>query len=210
MVALLSDMNQPLGVAVGNALEVAEAVKTLQGHGPDDFHAHCVEVAAYMLKLAGQGEKWADIEANRADVDRVLKQGQGFDRFRQMIVAQGGDVGQVDDLSKLPQATLIEPITAEQSGYIQDVFADKVGIASLALGAGREKKGDPIDFAVGIEVHVSVGDHVNIGDTLMTLHANDAAALDNAKQILSTSLTMSDATVAPIPLFYGVVDGADV
>lgn len=210
MVALLSDMNQPLGVAVGNALEVAEAVKTLQGHGPDDFHGHCVEVAAYMLKLAGQGDKWTDIEVNRADVDRVLKQGQGFDRFRQMIEAQGGDVGQVDDLSKLPQATLIEPITAEESGYIQDVFADKVGIASLALGAGRAKKGDPIDFAVGIEVHVSVGDPVNAGDTLMTLHANDEVALNNAKQILSTSVTMSDATVAPIPLFYGVVDGADV
>ena len=104
VVALLSDVNQPLGVAVGNALEVAEAVSTLRGEGPADFHQHCVEVAAHMLRLAGQGERWADLAEARAEADRALRSGAAFDKLRQMVAAQGGDVSQIDEPSKLPQA----------------------------------------------------------------------------------------------------------
>lgn len=210
MVALLSDMNQPLGVAVGNALEVGEAIQTLQGDGPADFHEHCVDVASYMLKLAGQGKTWADVDETRAEVETVLKNGQGFDRFRQMVSAQGGDVSQVDDLSKMPKADIIETVSATQSGHIQEILADKIGLASLALGAGRAKKGDPIDFAVGIEVHASVGDDVAEGDTLMTIHANDENSLQTAKQLIEASLTYSNDTVDALPLFYGVIEGSDV
>ena len=106
MVALISDMNQPLGVAVGNALEVAEAVRTLKGEGPALFEAHCVEIATQMLRLAGRGTRWVDSDETRAAVTRVLRGGSAFQRFRQMIADQGGDVGQVDDLGRLPQARI--------------------------------------------------------------------------------------------------------
>lgn len=210
MVALLSDMNQPLGVTVGNALEVAEAVNTLQDDGPADFHAHCIEVAIYMLKLAGQGNKWVDIDETRAEVESTLKNGQAFDRFRQMVIAQGGDVSQVDDLTKLPQAEIIETVGAEQSGYIANIFADKIGIASLILGAGRATKADSIDHAVGIEVHASVGDKVNSGDTLFTVHAKSEKTLNDATQLIQSALEYSDTALDPLPLFYGIIDGADV
>lgn len=210
MVALLSDMNQPLGVAVGNALEVAEAVRTLQGHGPTDFHEHCVDVSAYMLKLAGQGEKWVDIDEARDAVETVLQEGQAFDRFRQMVTAQDGDASQVDDLSLLPRADIIETITAEQSGYIQNIFADKIGLASLALGAGRVRKEDSIDYAVGIEVHASVGDAVQAGDTIITVHANSQESLSSAKQLIHQAIDYSETAVDPLPLFYDVIEGSDI
>lgn len=210
MVALLSDMNQPLGVAVGNTLEVAEAVKTLQGGGPADFHEHCVDISAYMLKLAGQGEKWTDVDETRAEVESILKQGQAFDRFRQMVIAQGGDVAQVDDVSQLSQARIIEPITAQQTGQLANIFADKIGLASLALGAGRATKADSIDHAVGIEVHASVGDTVKAGDTLLTLHANDENRLKDAIALIQSAIEYSESAVDPLPLFYGVIDGQDV
>lgn len=210
MVALLSDMNQPLGVAVGNALEVAEAVKTLQGEGPADFHEHCVDVAAYMLKLAGQGNRWHDIDDNRAEVESILKEGHAFDRFRQMVGAQGGDVGQIDDLSKLPQAQIIEPVTAQQDGYISSIIADKIGLASLVLGAGRAKKGDSIDYAVGIEVHANVSDQVKQGDKLFTIHANSDDTHQQCKTMIDKAVEYSQSPVDALPLFYGVIEGADV
>lgn len=210
MVALLSDMNQPLGVAVGNSLEVAEAVQTLQGEGPADFHEHCVDVSAYMLKLAGQGSKWVDIDETRAEVESIFKNGHAFDRFRQMVIAQGGDVSQIDDLSQLGQAEIVILVTAEQAGYIANIFADKIGLASLALGAGRATKADSIDHAVGIEVHASVGDKVDAGDTLLTLHANDENRLKDAMLLIQSAIEYSDTTVDPLPLFYGVIDGKDV
>ena len=209
VVALLSDMNQPLGVAVGNALEVAEAVKTLQGEGPADIHAHCVEVAAQMLRLAGRGERWADLAETRAEVETQLKSGAAFERFHRMVAAQGGDVSQIEDLSKLPQAKLRQELLADEAGYIAAIYADKVGWATLALGAGRATKEDDIDHAVGIEVHASVGDAVSAGDRLMTLHANDDASLLAALGLLREAVAYSDEEVDPIPLFHGLVDGSD-
>lgn len=210
MAALLSDMNQPLGVAVGNALEVAEAVKTLQGEGPDDFHRHCVEVAAYMLKLAGQGRRWVNVDAARAEVDEILMNGRAFGYFHQMVTAQAGDVSQIDDLNKLPQARLQDSLLAKRSGHIANIFADKVGLASLALGAGRVTKEDAIDHAVGIEVWAAVGDSVSRGDLLMTVHANSEAALRPAQALLDAAIEYSDAPVERLPLFYGVIEGDEV
>ena len=209
MVALLSDMNQPLGVAVGNSLEVAEAVKTLQGAGPVDIHGHCVEVAAHMLRLAGQGERWANLQDTRDEVDRALRSGVAFERLRRMVEAQGGDVSQVDDVSKLPKANLRYSLLARESGYLAAIFADKVGWATLALGAGRATKEDQIDLSVGIEVHVNVGDAVESGDRLMTLHANDEKSLAAALENLADAVEYSASPVAGLPLFYGVIDGQD-
>ena len=210
MVALISDMNQPLGVAVGNALEVAEAVETLQGGGPVDFGEQCVEVATQMLRLAGRGKRWADAAETRDQVVETLKSGTAFDRFRRMVSAQGGDVAQIDDLGKLPKAKIRHKLAAQRSGFLSQVLAERIATASLALGAGRVTKTDAIDHAVGIEVFVSVGDKVARGDTLMTLHANDEVKLGQALNWLNGAVAYSDSVVDPLPLIHDVIDGGNV
>lgn len=207
MVALLSDVNQPLGAAVGNALEVAEAVRTLQGAGPADFHGHCVEVTAQMLRLAGQGERWAALPETRAEVDQVLRSGAAFEHLRRMVQAQGGDVAQIEDLRKLPQAKLRYNVHARESGWLAVVRADRIAWATMTLGAGRRKKDDAINHAVGMEVHGKVGDAVEAGDLLMTVHADDESSLQAALDELGDAIHFSDSPVAPPPLFHGVVDG---
>ena len=209
MVALLSDMNQPLGVAVGNALEVAEAARTLRGEGPASIHSHSVEVAARMLRLAGQGQRWSDLAETRGAVDQRLKSGHAFESFRRMIAAHGGDLRQIDDLTLLPQARLRHDLLARESGTVAAIYADAVGWASLALGAGRATKEDDIDHAVGIEAHKSVGDSVAAGERLMTVHANDETQLETALNLLDTAVEFSAEPVDPLPLFYGVIDGRD-
>jgi pyrimidine-nucleoside phosphorylase len=206
MIALISDMNQPLGTAVGNALEVVEALTTLRGGGAADFREHCLEVAAYMLKLAGRGKQWREIDENRALLTHRLESGAGFDKFRLLVEIQGGDVAQVDQPTLLPQATLIEPFTAAESGYVAQVLADQVAWASLALGAGREKKGDPIDPAVGVEIFAKVGDAVQAGQRLAVIHANDAAKAAEARRYLSAAFAYSATPTAALPLFYGVLE----
>ena len=210
MVALISDMNQPLGAAVGNALEVAEAVVTLRGQGPRDIHDHCVEIAAHMLRLAGRGASRTDLAETRREVDRALKSGKGFEYFGRMVAAHGGDLRQVEDLSRLPQARLRYSLPAREAGYVAAVEADKVARAALALGAGRATKDDAIDHAVGIEVHANVGDAVSAGDLLMTVHANDDGRLQAALDILASAVAYSEAPVPRLPLFHGLVDGGDM
>jgi pyrimidine-nucleoside phosphorylase len=206
MVALLSDMNQPLGVAVGNALEVREALETLKGGGPADFVAHVLEVAGYMLKLAGRGDKWQSIDENRDLLRAKLQDGSAMDVFKKMVQAQGGNVAVVDDMSRLPQASIVHKIHAEHDGYLAEVRADDVATASLALGAGRETKEASVDLAVGLEVHVNVGDKVQVGDTLMTIHANSQATLEEALKHTQEAVQYSDIPVEPLPLFYGVLE----
>jgi len=210
MVALLSDVNQPLGVAVGNALEVAEAVRTLRGEGPADFHQHCVEVAAHMLRLAGGGERWSELAEARAEADRVLKAGVAYEDLRRMVEAQGGDVSQIDDPRKLPQAKLRYNLHARASGYLAAILADQIAWATLTLGAGRRAKDDEIDHAVGIEVHCNVGDSLTAGDLLMTIHANDETTLKAAVDELGDAVEYSQSPVEPLPLFHGVVDGREL
>ncbi|MCY4467064.1 MAG: thymidine phosphorylase [Chloroflexi bacterium] len=209
MVALLSDMNQPLGVAVGNALEVAEAVETLQGGGPADLRAHCIEVAAHMLRLAGRGERFADLADNRGRLAQQLDAGAGMQPLLRMVAAQGGDVAQINDVSRLPKARLRADLRARETGAIAAIFADKVGWATLALGAGRATKADAIDHAVGIEVHASVGDQVVAGDKLMTVHAKSEDNLASVMTLLDEAVAYSGSPVARLPLFHGVIDGAE-
>lgn len=209
MVALISDMNQPLGVAVGNALEVAEAVNTLGGDGPKYIHDHCVEVAAHMLRLAGQGDRWTDLADAREAIDQRLKSGAAYECLHRMIAAHGGDARQIEDLSRLPQARLRHQLPARKSGHVAAIFADTVGWATLALGAGRATKEEAIDHAVGIEVHKSVGDEVVRGERLMTIHANDETRLEAALSLLESAVEFSAAPVDPLPLFYAVIDGKE-
>lgn len=202
VVALLSDMNQPLGQAVGNALEVKEAIETLHGRGPKDFCAHCLEVASYMLVV---GEKVATLEDARKMVLETLDSGRSWEKFRMLVKNQGGDVSYVDDSEKLAKATYIETVPAPQDGYVKEINAQIVGETSVELGAGRIKKGDPIDPAVGIIIHHKVGDGLKKGDALFTIHANDKQKLAAARERLLEAHQLKDSPCEPLPLFYGVI-----
>ena len=178
--ALISDMNQPLGQAVGNALELKEAIATLQGEGPIDFLTHCLDVVEQMLVLGEVAE--TEAEARSLAVE-ALEQGRAWERFRALVAAQGGDVSCLDDPSRLPTATLIETVPAPRSGYLRQIHAQQVGLIAVSLGAGRAKKEDTIDYAVGMEIHHNVGDYVEKGDPLFTIHANDQQKLDDARPL---------------------------
>ena len=201
-VALLSDMNQPLGNAVGNALELKEAIETLHGGGPADFKEHCIGVAKYLLTLGGVADSF---ESAQLMAETALQDGRAWSRFRELVIAQGGDVSFVDTPSKLPTATIVRQISAPQSGYITQINAGDVGESAVLLGGGRAKKGDPIDHAVGLVVHHKVGDFVEIGEPILTIHANDSGKLKEALHHLRSSVVFSEEPVQPLPLFYGVI-----
>ncbi len=198
-VALLSDMNQPLGKAVGNALEVIEAIETLQGGGPADFREHCLHVAAHMLVL---GKKAESLTAARQLAEKSLQDGSALEKFRTLVAAQGGDVAYVDDPTRFPRARWIETVSVPQSGYLAQINARVVGESAVVLGAGRAKKGDPVDHAVGFIIHRKVGDRVEAGEPLFTIHANDRGALEEARARVLAAHQFSDAPIESLPLFY--------
>ncbi len=196
---LLSDMNQPLGIAVGNALEVKEALDVLHGGGPADFRAHCLHAGARLLVLGGRAE---NLEAGRKLVEGVLESGSAFEKFRQLVIAQGGDVSYVDHPEKMEKACFVESVPAPCSGSLSQVNAQMIGEASVMLGAGRTHKGDPIDHAVGLEILHKVGDQVQAGETLFVVHANDRTRLRQAQKRVLAAHQFSEAPVPPLPLFY--------
>jgi len=202
VVACLSDMNQPLGNAVGNALEVKEAIETLHGRGPQDFREHCLEVASHMLVI---GEKADTLKTARKMVTETLDSGKSWEKFRMLVHNQGGDVDYVDHPEKLTLASLIETVPAPQSGYLHEINAQIVGETSVELGAGRVKKGDPIDPAVGIIILHKVGDAVKAGEPLFVIHANDKKKLAAAKERLLGAHVIQAEKCDPLPLFYGVI-----
>lgn len=198
-VALISDMNQPLGHAIGNALEVKEAIATLQGDGPADFWAHCLEVSAHMLLLAG---KSADLDTAKTMVTEVQDNGRALSKFHAMVTAQGGDGRQVDNPDLLPKARLIEPLIAPQTGHVAAIDTAAVGWAAVHLGGGRLVKTDKIDHAVGFILRAKVGEQFEAGDSLGEIHANDAAKLAQARQELLAAIQWAEGEVRPLPHFY--------
>jgi len=198
-VALLSDMNQPLGAAVGNALEVIEAIETLRGGGPVDFREHCLHVAAHMLVL---GQRAKDLAEGRAMAEKSITDGSALEKLRVLVQAQGGDASYVDDVSKFERAKYVEVVNAPRNGFISQVHARIVGEASVALGAGRSKKGDPVDHAVGFVIHKIVGDKVQEGEPLFEIHANDEEKLAEARMEVLSAYRFNDESVPPLPLFY--------
>lgn len=205
VVAVVSDMNQPLGSTVGNALELQEALETLNGGGPEDFRAHCLEIAKHMVMLAGRGEKWTDEKAVHDALVDTLDNGKAFLKFRDMVLAQGGDVAMIDDPSLLPQPPVTHIMKSDRGGYISRLSADKIGIAAMELGAGRAKKTDPIDHAVGFKIHVKVGDKVTSATPLITVYAQDMQQVPGALKSLRAAIEYSDEPVEPLPLNYGVI-----
>lgn len=201
--ALISDMNQPLGFAVGNALELKEAIDTLCGRGPEDLVEHCLVVCAHLLVL---GQKVANLEEGRRMSESVLQSGKAWEKFREWIGVQGGDVRYVDEPQRLPAARYIESVAAAQSGWVAEINAREVGETSVELGAGRAQKGDVIDHAVGIVIHRKVGERVERGDLLFSVHANDLQKMEIAKTRLLAAHTFMDQPCSALPLFYGVIE----
>jgi pyrimidine-nucleoside phosphorylase len=200
--AVLSDMNQPLGYAVGNALELKEAIATLHGHGPQDFYEHCLTVAGQLLLVAGTVE---GISEARSEVEHLLNTRRAWDKFREWIEAQGGDVGAVDDPEQLPTARFVRDLPAPRTGYVAGINAREIGLTSMLLGGGRAKKGDTVDHAVGVVLHTKVGAHVEKGEPLLTTHANEEGKLAGAEQRLLAAYDWSDEPVEPPPLIHQVV-----
>lgn len=200
--ALISDMNQPLGNAVGNALEVIEALETLQGRGPADFVEHCLAVATQLLLLA---EVAKDENDARAKLQTVLANGRALQKFRDLVEGHGGARRVVDDYSILPRASIIADVAAPREGFIAGINAEEVGLTVVDLGGGRAKKGDTIDYAVGVVLKHKVGAHVTRGEPLLTLHANDRAKADAAQARLLAAFEFSDTPPAPLPLIHKVI-----
>jgi pyrimidine-nucleoside phosphorylase len=201
-VAVISDMNQPLGRAIGNALEVKEAIETLAGKGPKDLTDLALTIGSHMLLLSGQETVF---EAAYARLQEVMATGKALEKFAQMVKAQGGDERAVYDVSRLPQAAYQAQIVAKQEGYIARIKADQVGHASVLLGAGRMTKEMPIDLAVGIVLHKKCGDVVQANEAIATLHANDEALLAAAVAEVEEAIVYSAAPVPMTPLIYKVI-----
>ncbi len=199
VVALISDMNQPLGWAVGNALEVREAINMLHEGGPADFHEHCMVVAAELLMLA---DKASDTNAALTLALETLASGAAWHKFMEMVEAQGGDLRYIEEPERLPHARLIEPVPAPRSGYLAGLNAAEVGMTVVDLGGGRKQKTNSIDHSVGVIVHYKVGDLVQRDTPLFTIHANDEDRLVAARERLLAAHTFSDSPVHRQPLFY--------
>jgi pyrimidine-nucleoside phosphorylase len=199
VIALLSDMNQPLGNAVGNSLEVIEAIETLKGGGPEDFREHCLHVSANLLVL---GKRVKDLSEGRALAEKSIADGSAFEKLRVLVQAQGGDVSYVDDTSKFPRAKYVEVVESPRDGYLAQIHARTVGEASVTLGAGRAKKSDPVDHAVGFIIHHKVGDKAGKGEPLFTIHANDESKLAEVRDSVLAAHKFSDSPVERLPLFY--------
>ena len=159
---MITDMDTPLGHNIGNSLEVMESMDVLKGHGPADLTEVCLQLAANMLVLAGKG----DAAHCRAMAEAVIADGSAFAKCKEMFAAQGGDIRVLDDYSLFAQPAARYELLAEQDGYITANDAEKIGSASVLLGAGRQKKGDPLDFAAGITLHKKRGDYVHKGESL--------------------------------------------
>ena len=202
VVALITDMNQPLGHAVGNALEVREAIETLRGGGPQDFREHCLLVAGHMLSLARQSE---DLQTSTQMIEASLDNGSAYDKFKELVAAQGGDVNVVDDPDLLPRASVVETVAASRKGYLERIQTEEIGLTAMELGAGRAVKGQAIDHSVGVVVHRKIGDRVERGDALFTVHANGEDQRDAAVKRLVQAISFSDETVEPPPHLYQVI-----
>ncbi len=198
-ICLLSDMNQPLGHAVGNAIEVKEALDTLKGGGPADFREHCLHVSAQMLLV---GRRAGDLDEGRDLAEKSIGDGSAFEKFRVLVQAQGGDVSYLDDPNKLPLAKTIEQVKAPRSGYLAQVDARIIGEAAVALGAGRAKKSDKVDHAVGFLINHKVGDKIELGEPLFLIYANDEKKQAEAREQVLGAHKFSPTSVPPLPLFY--------
>jgi len=192
-IAIISDMSQPLGFAIGNALEVKEAIETLQGKGPKDLTELVLTLGSQMVILAGKAKT---TEEAKSMLKESISSGKALAKFKDFLTNQGGDASIVDDLTKLPQAKYKIELPAKQSGYISRMVADEIGVASMILGAGRATKEDVIDLAVGLVLHKKVGDKVEEGESILTIYSN-RENVEDVKQKLYDNIFIADTATAP-------------
>jgi thymidine phosphorylase len=205
MVALISDMDQPLGNKVGNALEVEECIEVMRGEGPADLRELCLELAAWMLFFA---DRVTSLEEGKRLAAQLIASGAALEKFREIISLQGGDASVIDDTRRLPQARQRLPILSRSNGFVASIQCERVGVASLVLGGGREKKEDTIDPAVGIIVHKKVGDAVQAGEPLATIHYNSDTRLNEAHRLLEASYSITPQPPASRrPLIHRIIQG---
>jgi pyrimidine-nucleoside phosphorylase/thymidine phosphorylase len=203
VVALITDMDQPLGNMIGNALEVIEVVEILRGAGPEDLRELCRELAGWMLHLGGVTQTVAEGKQQSAN---LISSGKALDKFRQMVELQGGDPRAVDDARRLPQARHTVQVSSPRAGYLASMQCEQIGTACVILGGGRERKEDSVDPAVGIILHKKVGDQVAAGEPLATIYFNAEARGARAKQLIETSCKVTDLSPAKRPLIHRVID----
>ncbi|MGG0913093.1 pyrimidine-nucleoside phosphorylase [Bacillus velezensis] len=191
--AVISDMSQPLGFAIGNALEVQEAIDTLRGEGPEDLNELVLTLGSQMVVLAKKAET---LEEARTKLQEVMKNGKALEKFKEFLSNQGGDASVVDDPSKLPQAACKIDVPAKEAGVVSEIVADEIGVAAMLLGAGRATKEDEIDLAVGIMLRKKVGDNVEKGEPLVTLYANRENVEDVTAKVYD-NIRISEKAEAP-------------
>ena len=199
--ALITDMDTPLGHNIGNSLEVIESMEVLKGRGPADLTEVCYQLAVNMLMLAGLG---TEAEC-RAMAERVVADGSAFEKCKQMFAAQGGDISVLEDYSRFEKAKYAREVLAEETGYIYSHDTEKIGSASVLLGAGRLTKTDEIDFAAGITLHKKTGDWVEKGQSIATFYADDEALFENAEKTFKSGLVIKNEKPAEVPLVYARV-----
>lgn len=202
VVSVVSDMSQPLGFAVGNALEVKEALDVLQGKGPQDVEQLCLFLGGLMLAMAG---KVRNPEDGQKELARLLKNGVALDKFKQMVASQGGKVECLDNTELLPRASCQVALKAQKSGYLKEIDALRVGRVAVLLGAGRSIKGESIDPGVGILLTHKVGDIVKEGEVLAYIHGNGEDIISVSEKELSNAFSIVDEKVEPLPMIHGVV-----
>ncbi len=193
MVALITDMNQPLGHMVGNALEVQECIEVLHGSGPEDLRELCLDLAAWMFFLGGASKT---VSQGKQRAEEIIASGKAFERFRQMVELQGGDIRVIDDPARLPSTGHTVDVPSPQAGYVTGILCEQVGTACVILGGGRERKEDSVDPAVGIVVHKKIGGKVAAGEPLCTIHCHSDAQATRAKTLLQDSYQIAAAPPA--------------
>ncbi|MCT1401924.1 pyrimidine-nucleoside phosphorylase [Paenibacillus sp. LC231] len=198
--AVISDMSQPLGAAIGNSLEVQEAIDALRGEGPKDLEELCLALGRQMVYLAQKADSLEDAEEMLRE---VIRNGKALEKFKEFIQNQGGDPSVVDHPDRLPKAQYLIELPAQQDGVVAELVADEIGTAAMLLGAGRATKESEIDLAVGLMLNKKVGDAVKKGDSLVTIHAN-RENVDDVKQKLYESIRIADHADAPV-LIYDIV-----
>ncbi len=196
MVALITNMDQPLGRMVGNAMEMQECIEILHGGGPEDLRELCLHLAAWMFYLGGASKTVAD---GKLLSEQIIASGKAFERFRQMVELQGGDVSAIDDPTRLPSADHHVDVPSPSAGYVTEILCEQVGTACVILGGGRERKEDSVDPAVGIVIHKKIGDRVGAGEPLCTIHCHDGQQAVRAKGLLEESYRISAAPPAHKP-----------
>jgi pyrimidine-nucleoside phosphorylase len=201
--AVLSAMRQPLGRAVGNALELAEAIAILRGEGPEDVTELCHHESVTLLTMAGVATSHAEAEHK---VKHAIGSGVALAKLAEVVVAQGGDAAQVEDPALLPAAPVRQTIAAPRAGYVAGIDAERVGLAAMRLGAGRARKEDTIDHAVGLVLYAKIGDRVAAGAPLLEVHARTKAAVSDVRADLLAAYTWSDEPVHLSPLILGMVE----